>query len=92
MSNTTSGSQEGHNNPPNVGNQASAPQAAANSPQLIMNNMFAVEPFRLEGTSSAQGPKWNLWVDRIELFFDAMEIAAERKRLFSIWWVRTCTV
>ena len=57
-------------------------RVSASYTKYMMNSMFTVEPFRLEGAPSAQGPKWRLWIQRLELFFDTMEIVVERKRLF----------
>ena len=42
-------------------------------------NIMAIEPFVVEGAPSTQAPKCRLWVERLELYFDPLQIADARK-------------
>ena len=45
-----------------------------------MSNLPPLEPFNLEGAPSAQASKWKTWLERLDVYFVATEIAEDRRR------------
>ncbi|KAJ1171017.1 hypothetical protein NDU88_002888 [Pleurodeles waltl] len=45
-----------------------------------MASVLALEPFVVEGPSSAQAARWEEWVDRLETYFAATALDNDRRR------------